>query len=409
MDIPAHRRSTEIRINKKAALSPFSLFAGSWILVSLLYVSGLSERLSFDGFHVLALSAGVISLFVLGYGAAAFVFQRCNDFVISISPAFEIRFWRWFWLLVGLSILEFAVCGYVPLLEKLKGTEVSHFEFGISSLHGFLLAGYLFFSTCAVVLWRITGNHAYLAILAATLLWAVLVLSRKLFMVAFLQIGMAYYGVVRFRLRRALAIFGLVAAALLLFGIVGDVRTGGELIDEYGGFETPADSSFSLGSRWAYLYATTPLHNLLHASSSVSPEYNYGFRRTLSPLVPSAIQAAFGQAVWGADRFQRMADERYWIESSIFNVSTAMIGPFIDLGWMGAALFLISVGILSRAVYARSRTLFGYVASIMLGAAAVLSIYSNNYVNLNMLGQILWAVLVFYKPVSSGMGIRMAV
>lgn len=47
--------------------------------------------------------------------------------------------------LILFSFFEFLYFGYVPMFSMISGKKISHFDFGIASLHGLLLAGYLFF------------------------------------------------------------------------------------------------------------------------------------------------------------------------------------------------------------------------------------------------------------------------
>ncbi len=391
-------------IRKRWLVSPWFLFVSAWLVVSGLYATGISSRLSFSALDAWLTGLAVATLFTFGFAAAAAIKVRHRHYQIVLSRHLVKRFWRLFYVLLGLSLIEVLVAGTIPIVSKLSGASLSHFEFGIPSVHGLVLAGYLFFSTVGVLFWRLTGQRRFLLPLLLLFIWAIGVVSRKLFMVGFMQAFMAYILITPIRGRTFLLGAVSALAVISLFGAVGQIRTGAEVIDNYGGFAEDS-SPLTLGPKWVYLYATTPLHNLIYATRNVEPEGNVLFTRTTEPLVPSVVTSALFGTVDRSQRYLDAAAERYWLESEVFNVSTAGIEPYLDVGWIGISGFLIFVGALSGLVYHLSRGLTGTVAVITLMSAATLSIYSNNYVNWNLVGQMLWAVALSYQLMLARMNV----
>lgn len=114
--------------------------------------------------------------------------------------------------------------------------------------------------------------------------------------------------------------------------------------------------------------------------------------------MPSALSHIFDSAQSsGLGRFYAAGQDRYWLESEIFNVSTAFVSPYIDNGWAGVSVFAIGLGFISGLFYGRARGLAWVFFCVMFMSASALSIYSNNYTNLNFVGQFVWFFAYYYN------------
>ena len=94
------------------------------------------------------------------------------------------------------------------------------------------------------------------------------------------------------------------------------------------------------------------------------------------------------------NRFQIAAVERYWLESSVFNVSTAFIGPYLDWGKWGIWLAAFTLGILCSTVFSTFHSMEGLAGIVILTTACLLSVYADSFTNLNFIGQFAWLVLL---------------
>lgn len=387
-----------IQVKRSSLCSPAATFYLAWLFVSGLYLLGYSSRLYYGYAEILGLLWVVFSAFWVGAFLPG-LFRRIRNrkffeigrdkFLDTYAASLKL-----YYFIIFLSLLEFLVEGYVPAISIFGGQSVSHFEFGIPSLHGLILSAHLYFSMVGVIAFSITRKRLYLLPLVFTVTWALLIVSRKLFMVAILQsvvLWVILYGI-NFRKLARYSVLALLVLAL--FGTVGQHRSGSHIMTEFGGFGNESLISNYPVFQWSYLYFTTPLHNIIYAKENYGSEGNIFFNRTFSPLVPSAIASALsGKRIDPGSRFEQAGKDRYWLESRVFNVSTAGIEPYIDMGNFGIWMFFAVIGLLSSFCYYHLSGYVGLTSSVIFISAGILSIYSNNFTNLNFVGQFLWLSL----------------
>jgi oligosaccharide repeat unit polymerase len=383
---------------KKGFKNPATVFLCSWLFVVCLYFLRLSDRLYFDLFDF-EIVFFVFAFFLFGWFVSKLFWRAdrtVNVDVSVISKKNKKLFFLW-WTLILFSFFEFFYFGYIPVLSMISGRKVSHFEFGIASLHGLVLAGYLFFSTMFSILYIFTKRRIYLLFILWVFLYGAMVMSRKLIMVSVFQICSSYFLVYPITLILVFRVVVVLFFSIMVFGFLGDIRTGNDVILEYGMFNSEIFEVFP-GLSWVYIYLTTPVHNLVYAATNYLGEGSLFLQRTFEPLIPSVFSNIFDSAQSpNADRFLAAGQERYWLESEIFNVSTAFISPYIDNGLVGVSVFSIGLGFFSGLFYGRPVGLAWLFFSVMFMSAAALSIYSNNYTNLNFVGQFFWFFIYYYR------------
>ncbi|WP_206036172.1 hypothetical protein [Crateriforma spongiae] len=336
----------------------------------------------------------VLVSFCVGAGIATVLIPMRRKVEISSGSSYlrwaEYASWV---VLIVLLCCEFVYCGYVPLLAKLQGAGISHFEFGIPSVHGVVLAGIAFLCTIRIVesLLECRVRHAVFWLGVGVLLGIVL-MSRKLFMVLGLQalVLVVYFYPPRYVIPLCLLGF---AALFSLFGLAGEMRSGGAM-EIVSGIPKGSLLSKSPALTWVYMYAATPLHNLSYAMENYPPERNLIPRRSINTLLPTAFREAVGVES-RANRFKLSGNERYWLESKTFNVSTAFIGPYLDWGHTGVAAFAFLIGFLSSVSYAFYGSLPGLCFVSILSTGCLLSVYSDSFTNLNFVGQFVWLAAVY--------------
>jgi hypothetical protein len=82
------------------------------------------------------------------------------------------------------------------------------------------------------------------------------------------------------------------------------------------------------------LYIATPINNLMYTMHIGQPVNNFLFPNTASTLFPSVLRSAiYGDGIGEAASGELVV--------SAFNVSTAYVGPYQDLGLAGMALLSI--------------------------------------------------------------------
>ncbi|MDX5627790.1 MULTISPECIES: O-antigen polymerase [unclassified Brenneria] len=386
----------------KLYINPIWILLSVWAFVSFLYIISLSPRLYFPFDIVIVTVMAIIIPAVVAY---FFVFmfrtvlRKKKAMMEIVFSNMELRRIKYvFYFLVFLSLLEFLIGGYIPLLSKLRGGNLSHFAFGIPSLHGLLMAGFLSLSTISLVLYQKTKNKFYLCIILYTFFWGVLIVSRKVFMVGVTQWIFVYLTLNNISFSKFIKVFLIGLTVVVVFGVVGDIRSGVGHINELGGFKSDSIIEMVPGLNWVYLYMTTPLHNFIYAIQNATPEYNIFFVRTFSPLVPSVIMDILRGG--GGSRYDFIATASnvgLWFESEAFNVSTAMLRPYIDNGWIGIQSLMIALGLVSGSIYFSGRSSLAFFSLITISTSCVLSIYSDNFTNLNFIGQFIFYFFIFLR------------
>ncbi|MGZ9809543.1 hypothetical protein ACXN5S_03680 [Pseudoroseicyclus sp. H15] len=388
---------------KTLLLCPPLVFLALWAAVLALFELRLSTRLTAPTEAVLALLALICGGYLLGALYAGLAARKLR---LGISGALCRRRRRLaaglLWGLLALAAVEAAIEGFIPALALARGARISHFDFGIASIHGLLIAGLTAVGAVFFAEFCLTGRRRALAAALVPIAYAVLFVSRKMFTVCFLE-----YAVI-FLCTRPLRLRGLVLAAAAMpsfiyaFGAFGDLRGRSGMLGDYGGFEGRLSFPGDTGFRWVYLYATTPLDNLSHTAARYPPETNLGLSRTLGPLVPSAVTRLVEGEAGALGRFQRAGVERYWLKSAMFNVSTGFNPAYLDLGRPGIFAFAAAIGFATTFAFCTFRGIIGLAVFAALMAGSVLTVFSNSFSNLNYAGQALFFLLIRYPLILRG-------
>ncbi|MCO8121619.1 oligosaccharide repeat unit polymerase [Stieleria sp. TO1_6] len=381
------------RIRKRLWLHPTLVTMAAWIVCIWLYQMRLSNRLWLDLGDVAGVSAIVILGMTLGLMASCLPPVKIRRFYDIEDPdrRTERSAWFAFAILTILFLLEVLYSGFIPILAKLRGQQISHFAFGIPSVHGFVLAGYLFFTSCGVLAFLKYRGWRYLLPAISSVVIAVLIVNRKLLMVAVIQSLVLVILMNQRPLRATIITASVIVFTVLTFGVVGDIRSG-SVIDDSGGFTRDTIVQKIPGLDWAYLYLTTPIHNLTYASIHADPENGAFPRRTFGPLIPSVLDGTDEDA---SDRYRTAAKTRHWLDSPMFNVSTAFINPLLDYGMYGVFFYAILTSYVASSVFFLSEDWVGIIVSVTLYATSVLTVFSDSFVNLNVIGQLLWVFVVY--------------
>jgi hypothetical protein len=172
-------------------------------------------------------------------------------------------------------------------------------------------------------------------------------------------------------------------AAVLLFGYVGDVRSGAEAFRD---LAQPTDSFpdwAPSGLLWAYIYITTPINNLLLTMHTRRPSFNPLLPDTAATLFPTVLR----NVIYGKEGASEAISGE--LETQALNVSTAFVGPYQDMGDSGIIGFSIVAAVLCEFYWRRSG-LWNIFAFSVFTQALVLSLFYNLLFSLPILGQLIW-------------------
>ena len=174
-------------------------------------------------------------------------------------------------------------------------------------------------------------------------------------------------------------------AAFLIFGYLGDIRSGRNVIIALGAptFEYPdwLPSAFI----WFYLYVCTPLNNVNH-NIDITP--NYFPLETAGSLIPSFARNAFLGAFSGTQQWDLVSDN--------FNVGSLLQSFLVDFGVTGSIFFTLLCGIgFSRLMRSAARSPAAFFAVIVVLHGVALSFFVNLLFHLIFvfeIGVIAWIV-----------------
>lgn len=201
-----------------------------------------------------------------------------------------------FSIYISLFILETFSAGGLPLLGLLGiGKQVNYVDFGIPSLHGFvnslsyaslLVAFYQIYTGST---WKTRAFHPRICIYLVTGC-LILQLHRAVIMAAIIQ-AFALYLYFNYR-RRRLRILLFFLIPVLLFGFLGDIRSGREHFLALAGLpDYPA--YLPTGFAWIYLYLVTPFVNTLANANYLNySDHTFLPFETLTSAIPSFIRPA---------------------------------------------------------------------------------------------------------------------
>lgn len=178
-----------IIIRKKIYTNPVFIFVSIWLLVAFLYSLHLISIVKFNFNLLMILLLSLLTPFMAV--ALLISFSRRNKARHFLVSELEIKrnflFLLFFIWMVG-SIAEIFVSGGVPVFWILSGSDKTYFDFGVPSIHGFLNSMATTIALIYSYLFLITGKRKLIIPVALILLWSILLVSRQLFLVVFLEV-----------------------------------------------------------------------------------------------------------------------------------------------------------------------------------------------------------------------------
>ena len=381
-------RSIKFTINTTSLLSLNFIV---WGFVSFLYSLHLSDLLlKVEPLTVFLVGFSVPLIFLFGFLTAHLFFT--NSFNIKTLKTIDINFDNLVQrtkiltsIFISLSVFEFVYSGYIPLVSMIQGSDVSHFDFGISSLHGLVMSfGALLFTAWFFIYYISRKKVALFWLLSILLLFALMV-TRKMMVVSVLQSAVLVF----FLRENNKGLFKFIFIGfifLLIFGIIGDIRTGRELFLSLSHFNIEYPKWLPTGFGWLYIYLTTPIANLVNAVEMTSNlTYDLSF---LQGLFPSVIREFFFE-------IDNNAFDNKWQISAAFNVATGFIGIYQSFGLIGCFIFNFILGFLYKFLILKANSLKYFLMLIIFSNLTILLLFSNNFFNLNTVSQLIIAYLLF--------------
>ena len=376
-------------------LNPAFLFLLIWGGLGLysLRLSEVLEPLTGETIYLVlsCILAFCLSFFIYKVLVPKSVFFPCFDlsrnsrqlFLKSTGYKVKMIGLSWFFL----SLVELYWAGNFPLFSLLGfGSYINYVDFGIGGLHGFLNAIYLFLICYLFLRARASNMKIYWILLVALLLWPVLLTTRQLILSSFLQILFIYIFTARINVKVVFFVLLSSAFALLIFGYLGDIRSGREHIIEISKpvFEYP-DTLPSVFI-WVYMYIVTPLNNINHNIVDVEPLY-FPFNSIIS-LLPSFLREHVFLLIGQSDEMNLVSES--------FNVSSFFKPFLLDFGYIMISFVMFFIASIFMIIMhlSSSKIMHVIIMSIFLHSI-VLSVFANFITHVVFVFEMLLVVFVF--------------
>lgn len=377
-------------------LHPIVLFTVVWLTVALLYAMHLSKLLIFNTGEVLDVILTILATYLVTVSAVLgtrWVLVKTFPGRLQAKPIDEskldARLKRYFLIWIAATIVEIIVSGGIPIVWLVQGSSKTYFDFGIPSLHGLLNALLLSLSLCNMGLFLRYGRKRHLVVPVFVMFWSAMVITRNMMIVNLLQCVLIWLRMRAVRYTTIMLIAIVAAAALLVFGFIGDLRTGAEA---FRALAQPTDTYptwLPSGVLWVYIYLTTPINNVVFTIHSWTPTFNVLFPNTTSLLFPSVLR----NAIYPMDASTLGTGD---LVTEAFNVSTAFAGPYQDFGTLGVVAFTALIGFCAAIYWTRNSFKHALIYAV-IGQCLLMTVFYNHFFYLPIISQIGWIYFLCRK------------
>ncbi len=285
------------------------------------------------------------------------------------------------------TLFEIYYCHGFPLYWRLIGSSKLYVDFGIHSMHGTMNACFLQMLTMLMYLYLKKPNYRFLGLIVLLSLWPIMMLGRGILLSELLQIGCVYLLVSKIKVKQIGNILFLALGALLLFGVLGDLR---QSVNPFTYLVKSETATFfdvmPTGFLWMYVYITAGLSNLFYNVDSLSPDYS--FAHSLANLIPSAIKQYL--------ELERANDLFTFVDPNL-NTSTGYAGYVSDFGSLGGFVMMALIQLVCCWVYRafQQGKLWGIFAYAVLFQVLIFSVFYDMFFLLPTLFQFV-ICLIFY-------------
>lgn len=349
----------------KRWINPLNIYVIVWLAAVVLYQLRLSElQVALDNttYAVLLVALCAFTLFfVLLWFTCSRLYSSKTLERRSVTHK-QIVFLTLLWLCA--EIIEIIYSGGLPIIWLFMKSSKSYLNYGIPTFHGLfnsialviiLLAEYEFFTVKQHNLWRDD-----FIIIGVILCFYACLISRQMIISAVVEFLVVLAFLKPKWMKRLL--LPLVLIGILLFGVIGDLRTSN--FNAVSRFKT-TPNSFLSGFYWAYMYITMTIANLNRLIGL--PPLHLGFP-ILSQYLPSILRPhIYKQAAEQLINSGSLVSSNFTVSGyfSIFYAAYGVLGVFVIAGLYGA-ISGWSSRILRNTRDERSILIFAIVIQIVL-------------------------------------------
>ena len=375
--------------------NPLALFVFMWLFVLYIYskqYSLLLTPLTFEtiGYVIMTCLSFVLSFYCMQIIFLEKKFVKNNVFEESASILPKLR--RIFKIWVFFTLLEITYFRGLPLLSVLLGGEGKYTELGIPSLHGFLNAMVITLSNYCFYYYIKNKDKKFLYFFILCVLWPILLVTRQMLLSMVVQATVIYIMCNSIRISSILKVIFSGFLIVCLFGLVGDLRSGGDSFLNLAQPSSDYPTWLPSGVLWVYIYMVSPLNNV-NFNIHIYPDFNFSPSVLISNFFPSFIRTKIFAP---SDQFN------FQLVNEYLNVSTMFPSYLEAFGRIGSLIFYFLLGLLISFVYFKFKSKNSNVKWLFILAVIfhnlIFSVFVDFFFNLVFLFQF---VLHFYiaKPI----------
>lgn len=359
--------------------NPAFFFCSVWLIVLWLYSRHYAlvlESLKQETVIFILLS---ISVFSLPFFLTSYIKKRRKRPLI-LYRNLNIKLKRLFKCWILFSFVEILVFRSLPILA-FTGLESLYTEWGIPSLHGLLNAIIITISNIAFYKYMVYKEKKYLIFYFLCLCWPILLLTRQVLISMILQMGLIYLYCNKIQITKIFRYMAVFFAVIVLFGLLGDLRSGEDAMENVAGISDDYPSFLPSGFIWVYVYITSPLNNLNH-NLYLYPDLNFSPLIALGNLFPSFIR-------------EKLLPDDTGIATDLVNDNlnvTTMHPQYLNaFGYLGALAFYFIYGCFVFYIYLKFRkedNAKWMFMTVVLTHNLILSVFVDFNINLVFLFQL---------------------
>ena len=390
-------------------INPITIYNAIWLLVVLLYqirLSGFQPEIDDQTYGLLVLKSFTFTISFLIFYLFKFKFHlphRKNkphkisgvrsffttlDYRKVLTPIFL------GWCVV--EIFETIYSGGLPIIWKLTGDPRTYFDYGVSTLHGLMNAVGLVVITLSFLAFLKEKDRkqrgVFLAMIAICLGFYLCIITRQVLISAVIQM-LVIYALTKRPLNKKKFIFGLASVALagiIVFGIIGNIRTGYDGFISVAGIDTNVPPIF-VGFYWVYMYLTMSLANINNAV--VLGINHFG---GIYPAAKVFLPTVLSRAIFSPNVAVSVPD---YLMTQAFNVSGYFIDFYVGMGVLGVVMIAAIYGLLGGVIFkmlqknASEKRIVLYAVYLQI---IILSFFFNHLLYLPSGFQLILVLVIYY-------------
>ncbi len=371
-------KNNKICIVNSKIISPFLYFFISWVVVLFLYSLywiELLPKLSVELFCFFVFA--ILICIVLFYFSGSLKFKFYID-----EKKIKRKLRKGFFFCFLLFVIEAVVAGGFPLLFLFKGN-FKYGEFGLPFIHVTLYAFASIYVSISFLAYKITKRKEFRNYTLLFFFPGVLCFTRSFIIYNFLYCIIISFSFNKLGVKAiakiGLSVFVLGFCFMMLFGYLGEIRSGGDsgIGDYIEHISYPSESFKKTGISplilWGYDYVVTPLGNLQNTMNSDKGTYYSldDFKLFLYHFMPDLLKKRV---------FPSISSE---IELIVpyFNVSTIFADAWTKLGWWGIFYSFGGMIVIVLVLYKlkKERNMYSYLSFVYLSVIIFLNMFTNMF------------------------------